>query len=98
LDVTPIEKFTDIKPDVRNLRVFGSRCWARTATEKLQNRGKLEERARACIFLCYDKGGHAYKVLDERSGEIFTSTNTKFDEIGHQKKLLNESPRSLTEL
>ena len=39
---TPIERFTGIKPDLANLRVFGSWCWARISQEKLGNRNKLE--------------------------------------------------------
>ena len=80
MNVTPIEAFTDIKPNLKNLRVFGSRCWAKIPNEKLKGRNKFEARARACKLLGYAQGGHAYTVVDETTKEIFTSTNVRFDE------------------
>jgi hypothetical protein len=49
-----------MKPDISNLRVFGSRCWSRLPSEKLQGSHKLDQRAIKCRFLHYVNGGRAY--------------------------------------
>ena len=77
---TPIESFTQIKPNIGNLRVFGCKCWARKPRENYRGKHSFDERGIACVFLTYDKGGHAYKVMNPRTGEIFTAVNVRFDE------------------
>lgn len=79
-EVVPIEGFTGIKPNLKNMRVFGSKCWARRPSEKLTGKNKLDERAIECRMLGYDKGGHAYQVLNWETKEIFVSTNVRFQE------------------
>lgn len=94
---TPIEIFTQIKPDIRNLRVFGSKCWSRVPSEKLKGHHKLDERGIPCIFLTYDKGGHAYKVMNVATGEIFSAVNVRFDEtqLGLGKTTVNNQSVSV---
>jgi transposase InsO family protein len=83
LDITPWEAFTGRKPDISNLRIFGSRCWARLPAEKLRGSHKLDQRSRICRFLHYTNGGHAYMVLDVESGDVFETTNVIFDETDY---------------
>ena len=83
-DGIPMEKFSSNRVNVSNLRVFGSWCWARVPTEKLQGRNKLEPRAMLGRFLGYANGGHAYRIMLFGSGEVIASTNVKFDELAKQ--------------
>lgn len=86
-DVTPIEKFTGVRPNLSNMRVFGSKCWARIPTEKLRGSRKLDSRSIVCIFLGYVRGGSAYRVQDASTGRFFETTNAKFDENAFQPVL-----------
>ena len=91
LDVTPLEKFSDQRPDLRNMRVFGSTCYARYPVEHSGGRHKLDPRASKCRFLTYGSGGGTYYVMAE-NGKIFLSRNVKFDETdtGEIERRIND--------
>ena len=76
---TPIERFTDVKPNLSKLRVFGSWAWAHVLVEKTRGRHKLDARAVKCRFLYYTQGGHAYMLMDE-GGNTFEAVSVRFDE------------------
>ena len=76
---TPIERFTDVKPNLSKLRVFGSWAWAHVPVEKTRGRHKLDARAVKCRFLYYTQGGHAYMLMDE-GGNTFEAVSVRFDE------------------
>ena len=70
---TPYQAFTDEKPDISNMAIFGTECFAYT-----QNKKKLDARCKKGIFLGYDKGSPAYLVLFPKEGKIEKVRNVKF--------------------
>jgi transposase InsO family protein len=72
---TPYEDFTGDKPDISNLRVFGSIAYVHTPKEK---RRKLDNKATKGIFLGYEPHSKAYRVLV--NGKLVISRNVIFDE------------------
>jgi hypothetical protein len=76
---TPYEMWTDQKPDVSILRVFG--CNAYTYVEK-QFRSKLEKKSKPVIFCGYghDAGMIAYRFYNMKTRKFFYSHNAIFEE------------------
>ncbi|NBX98326.1 hypothetical protein EBQ81_05715, partial [bacterium] len=56
----PEARWTGRTPHVGHLRVFGCLAYVRVKA----HRGKLEPKARRCIFLGYEQGGRVYKLLE----------------------------------
>ena len=81
MEVTPIEAFTGIKPDLRKIRVFGAYGWAHIVPEKQGD--KHDARARVVRLVGYGQGGHSYLVLDTTTGVISGVKSADFDE--HRK-------------
>ena len=77
-NVTPFELLHGKKPDVSNLRVFGSRCWYKVVDHKLK---KLEERAVEARFIGYTSGSHGYKLWDSEKRKVIVSRDVRFDEL-----------------
>ena len=78
LEMTPFEAFTGTKPNVKNMNIFGSTCYA-----YVQDKQKLDSRAKKGIFIGYDKYSPAYFIYFKESRDIkrvrcVTFTN-KFD-------------------
>ena len=57
LNKTPYEAMSGHKPDLSNMHIFGTVCYA-----YVQNKTKLDARSEKGIFLGYDKGSPAYLV------------------------------------
>ena len=57
IEQTPYFALTGQRPNLSNMRVFGSECYAYQ-----QDKGKLDPRCKKEIFLGYDKGSPAYLV------------------------------------
>ena len=70
---TPYQVLTHKKPNLSNMAIFGTECYAYT-----QNKSKLDARCDKGIFLGYDKGSPAYLVLFPESGIIKKVRNVKF--------------------
>jgi len=61
---TPFELWTDNKPNVIHMRVFGSTCWV--VLHKSHIDGKFGDKAAKGVFLGYPDGSKAYKgILDD---------------------------------
>ncbi|XXG58369.1 hypothetical protein AAC387_Pa04g0693 [Persea americana] len=73
---TPVEVWSPAPADYTNLRIFGCPAYAHV------NDGKLEPRARKCIFLGYADGVKGYRLwcLDGKSPKCIISRDVTFDE------------------
>ena len=84
---TPFEVWSGAPAGYSNLRVFGCPAYAHV------NDGKLEPRAKKCIFLGYASGTKGYRLWcrDSKSPRLIVSRDVKFDEsaILDQKKESN---------
>jgi hypothetical protein len=58
-DKTPEEVFSGIKPEVRNLRIFGCPVYIHVPKEK---RTKMEPSGKKGIFVGYSENSKAYKI------------------------------------
>ena len=74
---TPYEAWTDKKPSVNNLRVFGCEAFAHIPKDE---REKLDSKARKCIFLGYGQGTKGYRLYDTIRLKVFYSRDVKFCE------------------
>ena len=57
LGMTPVEALTGKKPNLSNMHVFGSRCFAYE-----QEKSKLDPRATEGVFIGYDKNSPAFLI------------------------------------
>ena len=64
---------TGKKPNLSNIRVCGSECYAYK-----QNKKKLDPRCTKGIFMGYDNGSPAYLVYIPETGKIFKYRMVKF--------------------
>ena len=64
---TPFEAYFGHKPDVSNLRVFGSTAWARISLDK---RRDLQLQSIKCMFIGYPDESKGFKLLDIRTKKI----------------------------
>ena len=74
---TPYELVYEITPNLNDVKVFGSLCFASSLQ---RNRSKFDIRARKCVFLGYQNGTKGYVVLDIKSRDIFVSRDVGFHE------------------
>ena len=65
LEQTPYFALTGRKPNLCNMRVFGSECYAYR-----QDKKKLDSRCDKGIFVGYDRGSPAYLVYFPESGKV----------------------------
>ncbi len=65
LSKTPFEAFTGTKPDIKNMNIFGTSCNA-----YVQDKEKLDPRAKKGTFVGYDKYSPAYFVYFKESKNI----------------------------
>ena len=71
---SPQEVWYNSPIDYSNLRVFGCPAYIHVSE------GKLEPRARKCIFMGYGLGVKGYRVWCEKTKKIITSRDVVFDE------------------
>lgn len=73
-DITPFEAWYGKKPDVSNLRVFGSQCFAH---KPKQLRKKLDNKSEKVVFVGYAPGG--YRVWNGK--RVFVARDVVFNEV-----------------
>ena len=80
---------TGRKPNLSNMRIFGSECYAYK-----QNKQKLDPRCTKGIFLGYDKGSSAYLVYIPETGKVMKYRVVKFPMIrkGVEQQTQTERP------
>ena len=84
---TPFEAYFGHKPDVSNLRVFGSTAWARIPLDK---RRALQPQSIECLFIGYPDESKGFKLLDINTKHIIIERSVKFDEPLQEVELVEE--------
>lgn len=74
---TPIEMWSGEKPNVSNLRIFGSKMMVHIPKEKRQ---KWSAKASEMIFIGYDNQKKGYRCYDNESKKVTVSRDAKFYE------------------
>lgn len=87
--LTPLELFTNQRPDLKNLRVFGCVCFVYLEKEKRDNK-KFGDRARKAIFLGYPSNSLGYITFFPDECTVYISRNVDFDEDLPGGSLLKE--------
>ena len=88
---TPFEGFYGAKPDIRHLKLFGSRVCVKRSGSR---RSKLDRHDFKGIFLGYSATDHNIVYLDLDSGVVKRSHHAKFDEAWY----LQQSPPPAAQL
>ncbi|XP_027772675.1 uncharacterized protein LOC114077195 [Solanum pennellii] len=78
--ITPFEAWKGIKPSARNLKVFGSVCYAHITDVK---RGKLDSKSQLCVLLGYSTIAKGYTVYNVSSRKVIVSRDLVVDESRH---------------
>ena len=78
--MTPFEAWTNEKPNVEHLRVFGCDAYSHVAKDERQ---KLDSKARKCIFVGYGAETKGYRLYDPKRGKVFYSRDVLFNESSH---------------
>lgn len=74
---TPFEMWENRKPDVSNLKIFGSTAYTLIPKEKLK---KLDSRSQKLTFVGYDDNTKGYRLIDLKTNKIILSRDVKFVE------------------
>ena len=75
---TPYELWTGKKPNVKNLRVFGSDCYLHMAKQKRAS--KVDDRSHRAIFVGYHPDKYEWRVLDTVTSAVVSSRDVVFNE------------------
>ena len=73
LKKTPYQAMTGRKPNLSNMRIFGSKCFAYK-----QRRSKLDDKCTKGIFLGYDKSSPSYLVFIPETNKVMKYRVVKF--------------------
>jgi len=76
-EITPEEKWSNWKPSVEHLRIFGCLAYALVP---YQRRIKLDEKSIKCVMFGVSKESKAYRLYDPATGKILISRDVHFDE------------------
>ncbi|RDX82228.1 hypothetical protein CR513_37009, partial [Mucuna pruriens] len=71
------EAWSEVKPKVNHLRVFGSIAYAHVLN---QGRSKLDDRSVKHVFIGYDANSKDYKLYNPNNGKMIVSRDVEFDE------------------
>lgn len=72
---TPIEMWTGKKPNLSNMRIFGSEVMAQVPKEKRQ---KWDAKSRKFVFVGYCESSKGYRLLDLNTNKIIKSRDVVF--------------------
>ena len=84
---TPFESYFRHKPDVSNLRVFGSTAWDRIPLDK---RRALQPQRIEYLFIGYPNESKGFKLLYIKTKQIIIKISVKFDEPLQEVELVKE--------
>ena len=79
VDMTPEEAWSGNKPDISNLRIFGSRAFMHIPAAQ---RDKLSTRSLICTFIGFASQRKAYRLIHRKTRKFFESRDVIFDEGG----------------
>ena len=91
LKQTESSAITGRKPNLSNMRVFWSECYA----YRLQNKQKLDPRCTKGIFLGYDKGSQAYLVYTPDASKVMKYSKVKFPKTRKRAEQQTQTERLL---
>ena len=73
----PFEAWYGLKPNLKNLKLFGCLCFAHVPQVK---REKLDKKAEVGIFIGYNNSSKAYRVFQPQTKKILISRDVVFME------------------
>uniref|UniRef100_A0A251VGU8 Putative zinc finger, CCHC-type n=1 Tax=Helianthus annuus TaxID=4232 RepID=A0A251VGU8_HELAN len=76
-DIAPQEAWSERKPNVSHLRIFGSVAYSHIPK---QHRGKLDDKTEKVIMIGYSETSKAYKLYDLVNNKTIISRDVIFDE------------------
>ena len=79
---TPYERLTNQRPDIHNLRIFGSKAFV----VKHKPDGKLDSRCMVGIMMGYSSNSKGYRIYDEKRKRIIVCSSVLFDEASILKR------------
>lgn len=77
VDKTPAEIWFGTKPDVSNIRIFGSTCYNLVPAD---NRKKLDAKSSKCILLGYGATLHTYRLWEIATSKLIIGRHVTFHE------------------
>ena len=77
LNMSPFQAFTGKKPNLSDLRIFGSRVFARKPGKR---KAKLDHNTSKGVFLSFTATSGNVNFIDDATGLIMTGTHVMFDE------------------
>ena len=83
----PFKAYFGHKPDVSNLRVFGSTAWAQIPLDK---RRDLQPQSIEFMFIGYPNESKCFNLLDIKTKYIIIERSVKFDEPLQEVELVKE--------
>ena len=69
-NIAPYDAWIGHKPNVGHMRIFGSLAYAFVPPEQ---RHKLQDKAKKCIFVGYNKESKGYQLFQPNTGKIIIS-------------------------
>lgn len=75
---TPERLWSNKEPNLKNLKVFGSRVWSHVRS--YEKRSKFDPKAKECVFVGYPDGIKGYKLWDLKNRKFFISRDVVFEE------------------
>ncbi len=88
IQCSPYEKFTGIKPNLANLKIFGSKIYSKRPGKRPY---KLDHHSDSGVFLGYPATDKNIHYIDEKTGRVKTATHVIFDEA-HFTTPANKAP------
>lgn len=85
---SPYELWFNKVPNLAHIRIFGSMAYAAIPKEKRQ---KLDDKAKCLIFVGYDDGSKAYRLLDTSTNLIQVSRDVRFIEQDHKDMAISKN-------
>ena len=78
-DKTPEEAWSERRPSIRHLRVFGCIAYAHVPD---QLRKKLDDKGEKCIFIGYNLNSKAYKLYNLETKKVIINRDVTSDKAG----------------